>query len=235
MSIGDKDKLKAFANRDGAGTDDPEIVASNMDFSKPIDSQANIDNQAGDAKKEVNKFPSECPACFSPGEMKMCIATIPFFKEIIIMAYSCDVCGHRSSEIKQGGGISEKAHKITFHVEKPEDINRDIFKSDTCMLTIPEIDLELQPGTLGSVYTTIEGMIVKVIESFEEHNPFGRGDSATDQKFVEFIAKMRRLTTGEEKFTLIMDDPLSNCFIYNPNAPADDPLIEVEVYERSEE
>jgi zinc finger protein len=48
--------------------------------------------------------------------VKMCVATIPFFKEIIIMAYTCDVCGHKSTEIKQGGGISAQAHKITFHV-----------------------------------------------------------------------------------------------------------------------
>ena len=35
------------------------------------------------------------------------------------------------------------------------------------------------------------------------------------------------------KFTFVLDDPLSNCFIYNPNAPEDDPQIEVEVYERT--
>ena len=59
------------------------------------------------------------------------------------MAFSCDVCGHKSTEIKQGGGISEKASKITFKVLNPEDINRDVFKSDTCVITIPEIDLTL--------------------------------------------------------------------------------------------
>ena len=32
-----------------------------------------------------------------------------------------------------------------------------------------------------------------------------------------------------------MDDPLANCFIYNPNAPEDDPQIEVEIYDRTEE
>jgi len=47
-------------------------------------------------------------------------------------------------------------------VQRPEDINRDVFKSDTCVLYVPEIDLELQPGTLGSVYTTVEGMLTKV-------------------------------------------------------------------------
>ena len=131
-----------------------------MDFSKPIDNAANTGQD--DVKKEVMKFPSPCPACFNPGMVKMCCATIPFFKEIIIMAFSCETCGHKSTEIKQGGGISEKASKITFHVQNPEDINRDVFKSDTCLVIIPEIDLELQPGTLGSVYTTVEGMLTKI-------------------------------------------------------------------------
>ena len=157
----------------------------------------------------------------------MCCATIPFFKEIIIMAYSCDFCGHKTTEIKQGGGISAKASKITFHVTKPEDINRDIFKSDTCLLTIPEIDLEVQPGTLGAVYTTVEGILQKMIDQMEEINPFGRGDSATDNDFSTFIAKIKRLASGEQAFTIILDDPLANCFIYNPQAPADDPQIEV--------
>ena len=57
-------------------------------------------------------FESACYACTAPGICKMCIATIPFFKEIIIMAYSCEHCGHKSTEIKQGGGISDKATKI---------------------------------------------------------------------------------------------------------------------------
>jgi len=103
----------------------------------------------------------------------MCCATIPFFKEIIIMAYSCEVCGHKSTEIKQGGGISEKATKITFSCRNATDMNRDIFKSDTCFVSIPELDIELQPGTLGSVYTTVEGLMTKMQEQMEEINPFG--------------------------------------------------------------
>lgn len=38
---------------------------------------------------------------------------------------------------------------------------------------------------------------------------------------------------GERPFTFILDDPLSNCFIYNPLAPEDDPQIKIEIYERT--
>ena len=90
-------KMRAFAKR----SDDPQITANYMDFSKPIDDQSNEANQ-DDATKEVMTFAQNCQACTAPGEVKMCIATIPFFKEIIIMAFSCEVCGHKSTEKNVG-------------------------------------------------------------------------------------------------------------------------------------
>lgn len=58
-----------------------------MDFSKPIDDAS---NEHSDVTKEAMKFPADCYACSAPGECRMCIATIPYFKEIIIMAFSCE-------------------------------------------------------------------------------------------------------------------------------------------------
>jgi zinc finger protein len=89
----------------------------------------------------------------------MCVATIPFFSEIIVMAFSCEFCGRRSSEIKHGGGMSDKATKITFTAKNERDLHRDIFKSDSCRVSIPEVGLDLEPGTRGSMYTTIEGLM----------------------------------------------------------------------------
>ena len=91
------------------------------------------------------------------------------------------------------------------------------------------------PGTLGSMYTTIEGLLDQTITKMTESNPFGSGDSAQGRKWLEFLEKLKGLKEGNTPFTLILDDPLSNCFIYNPNAPDEDPQIEVTVYERTQE
>lgn len=88
---------------------------------------------------------------------------------------------------------------------------------------------------MGSVYTTVEGILDKIITHLTETNPFGKGDSATSQQMEVFLAKLMNLKEGNKPFTIIMDDPISNCFIYNPCAPADDPQIEIKVYERTEE
>lgn len=37
----------------------------------------------------------------------------------------------------------------------PADLARDMMKSDSASIIIPELELELQEGTLGSKYTTV--------------------------------------------------------------------------------
>ena len=222
-------RLGAYANRGESET----LTAAGMDFSKPVDMQE--PGKEGDATKELMVFQSQCNECFQPGECKMCVASIPFFKEIIVMAFSCEYCGNKTTEIKQGGGISEKATKITFHFKSEQDLRRDIFKSDSCRFEIPELELCLEPGTLGSMYTTVEGMLDKTVTGMTEANPFGSGDSAIGRKWKAFIEKLKTYKEGHIPFTLILDDPLSNCFIYNPHAPNEDPQIEVTVYDRTPE
>ncbi|KAI3679635.1 hypothetical protein L2E82_51175 [Cichorium intybus] len=82
---------------------------------------------------------------------------IPYFQEVILMASTCDACGYRNSKLKAGGAISAKGKKVTLIVRNVEDLSRDVIKSDTASVTIPEIDLELAGGTLGGLVTTMEG------------------------------------------------------------------------------
>ena len=92
----------------------------------------------------------------------------------------------------------------------------------------------MAPGSLDSMYTTVEGLLVKLHDSLKENNPFGVGDSATNTKYMEFLNSITELKEFKRgPFTIIMDDPISNCFIYNPNAPEADPKIKIEVYERT--
>ena len=150
------------------------------------------------------------------------------------MAFICEHCGYRNSEIKEGGGISEKATKLTLNVSDPQDLNRDIFKSDTAKFTINELGFDMAPGSLGSCYTTVEGLLSKLIEELEKNNPFGKGDSKMDNKFMDFIKQLQDLKEGKKPFTLVLDDPAGNCFIYSEiNPPEKDPKITREDYERT--
>ena len=107
-------------------------------------------------------FEVPCDSCKNMGETKMCTTTIPYFKEIIVMAFTCGFCGNRSTEVKVGGEISKQGLKITLQVKTEDDLKRDLFKSDTASISIPEIEFEMGYGTLGGVYTTVEGLLEKV-------------------------------------------------------------------------
>ena len=61
----------------------------------------------------------------------------------------------------------------------------------------------------------------------KENNPFV-GDSTQSElkdKLDTFFAKLKDLQSLAHKWTLILDDPMANCFIQNPHHPAEDPKV----------
>lgn len=87
--------------------------------------------------------------------------------------------------------------------------------------------LEIDSGSLGSFYSTVEGLMDKILVSLKESNVFV-GDSAdpdTKQKFLDLFAKIEKMKNGEMPFTLYLDDPMDNCFILNPYYPKEDPKV----------
>lgn len=108
----------------------PDAHRNRLDFNKSIEEQQ-------DMKGESHSFPTTCHVCFRDGKSRMCLISVPFFKELIIMSFSCDFCGAHTSEIKTGGEIGEKGKKITISVETEDDLKRDVFKSESARLLIP--------------------------------------------------------------------------------------------------
>lgn len=201
---------------------------------------------------DVIQIEQECPACRKPGELKMHQCDIPHFKETLIMCFKCDSCGYKSTEIKNGGAISPKGLRLTLRVENESDLKRDVLKSNTALLEVPEIGLELAPGTLGGFFTTIEGLLRKVHDSLEATSSvqFEGGDAAafdadrhssTNISMKDFLSKLDKAASGELfPFTVIMDDPLAMVYVQNPRShlpPPEnvDPQLVAESYTRTEE
>lgn len=168
----------------------------------------------------------------------MHLLDIPHFKEVVIMSTTCDSCGYKSNEVKAGGPISQKGRRIILNITDAEDLSRDILKSETCGLRIPEVDLELNPGTLGGRFTTLEGLLTQVYEELEQRTPFiSASDSATGEsksRFTRFLEKLKSvIELTSPPYTVILDDPLANSYLQNLYAPDPDPNMTIEEYERS--
>jgi zinc finger protein len=202
-----------------------QISSHLVDFTKSIETSSTL-------RDEALKFPTNCFCCYKPGEAYMCICTIPYFKEIIISCFKCQECGYKTTDVKGGGGISDKATKLTLTVKSAEDLNRDLFKSETSSIKIPEIDFETDTGSMGGMFTTVEGVLEKISSTISEM-PFSQGDSNDGNHLDAFCKNIKNLLKLEKPFTLIIDDPLSNSFIFSPFGPEHDACLVMEEYERT--
>lgn len=68
-------------------------------------------------------------------------------------------------QVKGGGAIPDKGTSHSLTATSLEDLRRDVLKSDTAVLEVPELELVMEMGTLGSMYTTVEGLLTKVPRS----------------------------------------------------------------------
>ncbi|KAK2530423.1 zinc finger protein ZPR1 [Columba livia] len=190
---------------------------------------------AEDLHNEVLQFNTNCPECNAPAHTNMKLVQIPHFKEVIIMATNCESCGHRTNEVKSGGAIEPQGTRITLRITDPSDMTRDVLKSETCSVEIPELEFELGMGALGGKFTTLEGLL-KDVRDLVERNPFTLGDSSAPdrtQKLQEFIGKLQEIIEGQRTAHFVMDDPAGNSYLQNVFAPEQDPELRVQRYERT--
>lgn len=193
---------------------------------------------------EVYDFPATCPGCMHSCTTHMKMVDIPHFKQVVLMSTVCHDCGYRSNDVKTGGEIPEKGEKIILKVRGDIDLARDILKSETCQLESPELKLQVNPGTLGGRFTTVEGLLTQVrndlhSQIFEFDGAGKGGDSlvATEKsQWDSFFETVDKAIAGEMPFTMILTDPFASSYVQSlVDPPNPDPSIERETYTRTDE
>ena len=160
----------------------------------------------------------------------------------------CEHCGYRSNEVKTGGEVPEKGRKITLRVQSQEDLARDILKSESAALACPELQLRVEPGTMGGRFTTVEGILTQIrrdlrsqafgIEDGDADIPEGAGDSMpaeSKRTWEQFFASLSEAIENKKPFTLVLEDPMASSYVQSLTAPEPDPQVDVLDYERTAE
>lgn len=191
-----------------------------------------------DIEGEVLHFPTNCPNCNSPCQTNMKVTNIPHFKSVVIMATICDVCGNKTNEIKSGTGIEPTGVHIEVEVKTKNDLTRDVLKSETCDLKIPELDLEVGPHALGGRFTTIEGLCLAIKDQLNDpthSHIFGDSEERrTKEQFETFLKKFDEIIEIKFPVTIILDDPCGNSYIQSMKDSDElDNQLSITHYERS--
>ncbi|KAI1337592.1 ZPR1 zinc-finger domain-containing protein [Xylariaceae sp. FL0016] len=235
-----RDGVGKWEKRDYPRTREQNEALGLADSDPAAGIQAALDDEI--VPDQVYEFPASCPGCMHPCTTKMKMVDIPHFKAVVLMSTVCADCGYRSNDVKTGGAIPELGKKITLKVESEEDLARDILKSESCALECPELNLQVNPGTLGGRFTTVEGLLTQVRDDLKSQifeTGSGGGDSLSGNertRWTEFFDGLDAAIKGEKKFTIILADPLASSYVQKAVDPdQEDPQMTSEDYERTEE
>lgn len=106
-----------------------------------------------------------CPTCKLEGSLKLLSMSseIPYFGEHTQITISCDKCGMRQTDFIP----SEERGALSFllTIEKEEHLQARVVRGSSGTVRIPELDLEVSPGTQSTGYVSnVEGVVNRFID-----------------------------------------------------------------------
>ncbi|MGP6220130.1 ZPR1 zinc finger domain-containing protein [Caldiplasma sukawensis] len=154
----------------------------------------------------------KCPVCNSNLFYTQIITDIAFERRILIQTYYCKKClFKRNSVIPLDSG---KAVRIRYEVSRAEDLRTIVYRSPDARITIPEINGEIEPGTIsdGEV-TTVEGVITRLSENMLIAIDENDETAKEKMKFLKDFSEGKRIP-----FTLIIEDESGLSTVRSPRA-----------------
>lgn len=147
------------------------------------------------------------------------------------MSFRCEHCGTTNNEIQSASAIRPEGILYTVKILARSDLNRQIIRSSSCEIIVPELELTL-PHTERGQLTTVEGLLRDIVADLSLDQPLRRiQDEDGYHKIQTLIDKMREILGDDEEeefqagtaagkeslpmpaFTVKLDDPAGNSFI----------------------
>tara|TARA_B110000459_G_C16456112_1_gene422990 strand:- start:199 stop:828 length:630 start_codon:yes stop_codon:yes gene_type:complete len=101
-----------------------------------------------------------CPICAVEGQLGMVanVDEIPYFGEHTQVTVLCHACGWRQTDFIPAEG--KKAGAWSLILDDTKKLRSRVVRSSSCTVKIPELDLEVMPGTNSTGYVSnIEGVL----------------------------------------------------------------------------
>lgn len=195
---------------------------------------ANLDSP----RQDIIIMSTNCQSCgYKDNEVKSGGAVSEKGKKIVLKVEDAEDLTRDLLKVRKGDFGLAGSSPLTKSAYTPSPLTKwhETAKrqSETCGMEIPEIDLILQPGTLGGRFTTLEGILTQVYEELNEKvfasgggnagggdsrkgGGAGGGEEVQMGGFEKFLLGLKAVMNAERPFTLILDDPLANSYLQNP-------------------
>ena len=173
-----------------------------------------------------------CPICASSGNVNMIahVDEIPYFGEHTQVTILCHDCGWRQTDFIPAEG--KKAGGWSLVIDDEEKLRARVVRSSSCTVCIPELDLQVNPGSSATGYVSnVEGVLNRfqeIIDMVERDlSPqFLLAEGEQRQALMDQMASLQTMTLtlanlggpDAEAVTLVLLDPHGHSMILHPDA-----------------
>ena len=157
-----------------------------------------------------------CPLC----NEKTLILTereteVPYFGKVYLFSMTCTNCKYHKADIE--AMEHKEPVKYEFDITSEEDMKVRVVKSAEATVKLPHI-ASITPGPAAQGYVTnIEGILSRVKYQIEAAKEMEE-DEEDKNKAKNLLKKITRITWGQEKQKIIIDDPSGNSSIISDKA-----------------
>ena len=104
-------------------------------------------------------------------------------------------------------------------IETIEDLNARVVRSTSGTIRIPELGIDVEPGTVSDSYVTnIEGVLDRIRDVVITASKWVKDDKEKYAIGMGILKKMNDARLGKQKLTVIIEDPLGNSAIISDKA-----------------
>jgi len=158
----------------------------------------------------------ECPICHQNTlELMEGETDIPFFGKTYLFSMNCTSCNFHKADVE--AEEQREPCKYTLEVNSEQDMKIRVVRSSQATIRLPHI-ATVEPGPASNGYVTnVEGIIERIKNEVQTAAD-GEEDEAAKKKARNLIKKLNRVTWGQEKLKLIIEDPSGNSAIISDKA-----------------
>ncbi len=158
-----------------------------------------------------------CPMCIKKTlTLREEETDIPFFGKAFVFSMHCDSCNFHKGDVE--AATLKDPVKITFSIEKEEDMKVRVVKSSTAAIKIPQMRMDVRPGPASQGYVSNIESVLNKFESIIEKERDSTDDPAVKKRAKNLLKKLRKVKWGDEKLKVIIEDPSGNSAIISDRA-----------------
>lgn len=172
---------------------------------------------SGDESRNSFETRTSCPLCHEDLVINWQGDSIPFFGEVMYISTSCCNCGFRFADTM----IMTQKDPMRFEmmVEGLEDLNARVIRSTSGTIRIPDLGIDVEPGSVSESYVTnIEGILERVRSVVVTATEWVKDEPEAYERGLELQKMLEDAIQGELPLRVIIEDPLGNSAIISEKA-----------------